>query len=90
VRDEPACTVAEMMAGRWFLRRAIALRFVGIAEHELLSLRNRAAEICSMHIALRNDSDPAATEERILDLLDQAADGAYPRSQAEARAKSTA
>jgi hypothetical protein len=66
------------MAGKWFVRSSTQLRFVGIGSDELVELRDRANSLCRMHQALRDDSDPAATEKRIQRLLDGMAEEVYP------------
>jgi hypothetical protein len=73
-------TPDESIAGRWFVRASLQLRFVGFTEH--MALRNRAMELCRHHLALMADNDPEATEERIQGQLDAAAEEIYPRANA--------
>jgi hypothetical protein len=68
----------ETMASRWFTRRCVALRFIGMAPEAIEVLRTEAIRICQFHLGLVSENDPEATEQRITALLDSLADDLYP------------
>jgi hypothetical protein len=80
----PEAPREEITVGRWFIYRSVRFRFVGMTLGDHQRLRERALWIARAHFVLAQDNDPAATHERLLRLLDEAAEEIYPAKHAEA------
>lgn len=74
-------TASEGAAGRWFVARAKALRFVGMPAEDVGHLRTQCIAACDQLLPFIRSGDPDVTSADLIARLDTIAEELYPAAQ---------